>query len=424
MWRRKCSFVLRWALAPTAIALTLASGALAAGREKILHRFSTGGKDGILPFAELIFDSQGNLYGTTEWGGENGSGKGTVFRLMPSSGGRWKETVLHSFTGGDGAAVYAGLIFDGAGNLYGTTSRGGANGAGLVFQLRPRQKCWRETVLHSFALDGDGNEPFARLVLDKGGNLYGTTAGGGAYEGGIAFKLAPSVAGWTESVLHNFGAYHRDGVEPNAGLIFDTAGSLYGTTTWGGDYPKPCSIGCGTVFKLTPGSNDVWTEHLLRRFNQTLRRSDGIAPYATLVFGGSDTLYGTTAGGGSYNHGAVFKLSHPAGEGWTETILHSFKDDRDGSSPFADLVLDAAGNLYGTTAWGGIGACDGGCGVVFKLAPGAQGKWRYSVLHRFAGNQDGARPFAALIFDKEGNLYGTTAYGGMDNAGVVFEIKP
>ncbi|HXM21312.1 MAG TPA: choice-of-anchor tandem repeat GloVer-containing protein [Terriglobales bacterium] len=424
MWRKELSLVLGRALAIFAIALTLESGALAAAREKVLHSFSTNGKDGILPFARLTFDKKGNLYGTTEWGGGNGSGEGTVFTLTPSSGGSWKETVLHSFSGDDGAAVYAGLIFDSAGNLYGTTSRGGAHGAGLVFQLTPRHQCWKETVLHSFALDSDGNEPFAAVVLDKAGNLYGTTAGGGAYEGGIAFMLTPSSGGWTENVLHNFGANGRDGVEPNVGLIFDTAGNLYGTTTWGGDYSKSCSIGCGTVFNLKPGSDGVWKEHVLHRFNWSSGGSDGTAPYAGLVFDRSGNLYGTTAGGGIYNHGTVFKLTRCPGGGWTETVLYAFKENLNGNSPFAGLVLDKAGNLYGTTAWGGIGSCEGGCGVVFKLTPGAQGIWTYSVLHRFTGNRDGARPFAGLIFDKKGKLYGTTAYGGKDNAGVVFEVTP
>jgi len=222
-------------------------------------------------------------------------------------------------------------------------------------------------------------------------------------------------------VLYNFGANGRDGVGPQASLVLDAAGNVYGTTTWGGDFSKSCSIGCGTVFKLEPG---VWNELELHRFNWLPRGKDGTAPYAGLVCDGSGNLYGTTAGGGTHDKGTVFKLTQSPGGGWTETVLYPFKAGLDGNSPFAGLVLDRDGNLYGTTAWGGLGSCEGGCGVVFKLTPGTQGNWRYEVLHRFMGNPDGARPYAGLILDNKGNVYGTAAYGGTDNAGVVFEVTP
>jgi uncharacterized repeat protein (TIGR03803 family) len=296
-----------------------------------------------------------------------------VWKLAPNPDGTWGTlTVLHEFTGGaDGAFPYAGLVFDAVGNLYGTTGSGGStacmDGCGVVFKLAPRPEgTWTESVLYTFTGGADGDGPLAGLIFDAG-DLYGTTVGGGASDEGVVFKLAPNSHGtWTESVLYSFTG-GADGAHPYAGLVFDAAGNLYGTT------------------------------------------------YAS----------------GAYNNGVVFKLT-PNPEGtWTESILHTFTGGADGATPYAGLIFDAAGNLYGTTDLGGGGtACTSGsghmtgCGVVFKLAPKPDGSWTESVLHTFTGGADGANPYAGLIFHAAGNLYGTTTHGGFDNNGVVFELTP
>jgi uncharacterized repeat protein (TIGR03803 family) len=284
-----------------------------------------------------------------------------VFELTPAGGGSWTEKVLYSFGayGTDGVVPYAGLIFDAAGNLYGTTYAGGTYYQyGTVFELTPAAGGgWTEKVLHNFVANGtDGYYPWAGLAFDRFGNLYGTTSTGGTYEGGIVFELTPAGSGgWTETVLHRFGNA-MDGSGPLAGLIFDAAGNLYGTTSGGGTYD-------GTVFELTP------------------------------------------AGGGS----------------WTEKVLWSFGSGTDGFAPQVGLVFDAAGNLYGTTPWGGTN----GYGTVFELTPAGSGGWTEAVLHNFNefGNGDGYYPLAALILDAAGNLYGTTSVGGTYNNGTVFELQ-
>jgi uncharacterized repeat protein (TIGR03803 family) len=277
--------------------------------EKVLYSF--GGN----PFSGLIFDAAGNLYGTTYWGGTYG--QGTAFELTPTPGGGWTETVLHSFilNGTDGAYPYAGLIFDAAGNLYGTTYWGGTwvscgYGCGTVYELTPAAGGdWTETVLHSFGIenirDPNGYHPGAGLIFDAAGNLYGTTQRGdgtgcGGAGCGTVFELTPTAGGgWTEKVLHGFGN-GTDGAEPYAGLIFDVAGDLYGTTTGGGDY------GHGTVFELAPTAGGDWTETVLYSFGNG---TDGANPDAGLIFDKNGSLYGTTTGGGTYGGGTVFELS-------------------------------------------------------------------------------------------------------------------
>ena len=370
-----------------------------------LHSFD--GSDGAEPRGGLIADAAGNLYGTTVLGGA--SGDGTVFELMPSG----TLSVLHSFAGSDGAQPYAGLIADAAGNLYGTTVAGGASifcgafGCGTVFELTPTRTF---RVLHSFAR-GDGAEPEAGLIADAAGNLYGTTNQGGAGTNcavsgcGTVFELRPT---GTLSVLHSFAV--SDGAQPSAGLIADAAGNLYGTTAIGGastNCPSPAApVGCGTVFKLTT----TGTFSVLHSF--TL--SDGAQPSAGLIADAAGNLYGTTAVGAPGVAGTVFELT-PTG---TLTVLHGFARG-EGEQPQAGLIADAAGNLYGTTAGGGASTNCGafGCGAVFKLTPTGT----LSVLHNFTGS-DGAEPFAGLIADAAGNLYGTTVLGGASGDGTVFKL--
>ena len=280
-----------------------------------------------------------------------------------TAGGAWTEKVLHNFNhnGTDGYWPIASPILDAAGNLYGTTFQGGAYDLGTVFELTPTGGGWTETVLHTFSGYTDGGSPWAGLVFDTAGNLYGTTPYGGDYYAGTVFELTPTAGGgWTKQVLHSFSPDCTDGYEPYAGLIFDTAGNLYGTTSAGGTYSCNGSQG-GTVFELTPTEGGGWTETVLHSFNSN--GTDGIIPYASLVFDTAGNLYGTTVSGGTYNYGTVFKLS-PGEGGWTETVLHTF-NGTDGAAPYAGLIRDAAGNLYGTTFLGGAY----GGGTVFELTP-------------------------------------------------------
>ncbi len=270
-------------------------------------------------------------------------------------------------------------------------------------------------VLHSFGHGTDGTLPRGGVVLDAAGNLYGTTFEGGIHGVGTAFELSPQADGvWTETVLHSFNG--ADGWFPEAGLIFDTAGNLYGTTGLGGIHEF------GTVFELSPREGGGWAEKVLHSFNEN--GVDGSLPYASLIFDVAGNLYGTTYYGGIHTcegHycGTVFELS-PKDGGWSEKLLHSFGNGTDGTLPQSSLAIDAAGNLYGTTYYGGIHAA----GVAFELSPREGGGWTETVLHSFGNGNDGADPQAGMIY-VDGNLYGTTYFGGgEDGFGTVFEITP
>jgi len=384
-------------------------------REGVLHSFDDA--DGANPQAALTFDSAGNLYGTTLKGGADSCG--TAFGMSPKKGGGWREGTLYSFNGTDGCAPSAALIFDAAGNLYSTTSAGGAYNCGTVFTLRPKAGGgWRQVVLHSFNDDGmDGCSPLAGLIFDAAGNLYGTTNKGGIYGHGTVFGLMPKPGGgWREGVLHSFNADNGDGVGPQANLVQDAAGNLYGTTTYGGAY------GYGAVFELTPQSGGNSIEEVLYSFQHD--GTEGTNPYGGLVFDPAGNLYGTTVmGGGYFRCGAVFELTPQAGGGWVEEIVHRFKHNfKDGCGPEASVIFDSAGNLYGTTIYGG----DYGYGSVFGLAPRASGGWTEITLHSFDGSgADGYYPVDGLILDATGNVYGTTAVGGSNKYyGTVFGVKP
>jgi uncharacterized repeat protein (TIGR03803 family) len=369
----------------------------------------------------LVQDAAGNLYGTTSGGGvessaceEFSAGCGVVFELIRVDSG-YNFKVLYSFTGrADGGQPVAGLIRDSAGNLYGTTARGGAESSacsgpcGVVFKLSPTGT---ETVLYSFT-GPDGFSPTAGLVRDAAGNLYGATIGGGASGLGVLFKLSPA---GTETVLHSFTG--ADGANPYAGLVPDTAGNLYGTTSNGGAHEQ------GVVFKLNP----TGTETVLYSFTGG---ADGDHPQAGLVRDSAGNLYGTTFFGGTLGDGCTnacgvaFKLS-PTG---TYTVLYSFPGSPDGGNPFGGLIQDTSGNLYGATRQGGAesGACAlGTCGVVFELirCDSAPSGYDFKVLHSFTG-ADGDLPLAGLILDAGGNLYGTTNRGGAYLGGVVFRLAP
>ena len=375
-----------------------------------------GHYDGVAPNGGLVLDASGNIYGTTHQDGSGNYYRGTVFKVTPSG----KETLLFSFYAARGMGPYAGVVRDASGNFYGTTWEGGAHKNGTVFEVTASGT---ETVLHSFAdypgskkRPADGYGPYGGVIFDAQGNLYGTTFAGGNYncQGrsscGAVFELTPS---GTETLLYKFNG-GSDGAGPYAPVIFDQNGNLYGTTEFGGAFD------CGTVFQLTPSG----IETVLYTFTCG---SDGAYPYlAGLILDAEGNLYGATFNGGITNCqlgcGVVFKLT-PSG---AETVLYSFAGGADGANPLGGLVMDAQGNLYGAAAaQGANSSCWNGCGVVFELTPsGAE-----TVLYSFTGGADGAYPNGPLVFDSQGNLYGTTVAGGIEGCnivgcGTVFKLTP
>ena len=348
--------------------------------------------------------------------------------IAPAARGASAEQVLYNFAGGaSGGVPSSGLVFDSSGNLYGTTQGGGAHTLGTVFKLSPGENgAWTNTILYSFAGGKDGATPAAGLIFDDAGNLYGTTQGGGRgrQSEGTVFKLSPSENGtWTETVLHRFTGGASDGAEPKADLIFDAKGNLYGTTPYGGIGCE--NTGCGTVFKLTPQADGKWKETLLHSFAGG--EKDGASPLAKVTFDAAGNLYGTTVYGAyrsgcndSRGCGAVFELT-PNGRGnWSEKVLYAFAGAQ-GFDPEAGLILDSAGNLYGTTTGGG----EFRVGTAFELI---HGSWTHKILHSFEFNlkhnhKDGAGPSASLVMNQSGNLYGTTVSGGANGPyGTVFEL--
>jgi uncharacterized repeat protein (TIGR03803 family) len=365
--------------------------------ETILHTF-TGQPDGQGPFDTLILDSSGNLYGTTSGGGATGGG--TVFELSPNSSGGWTETILYNFDSASSGAYqpWGGLVFDSAGNLYGTTYYGGAYGYGTVFELKQKNGRWAEKILHNFNNNGkDGTNPHSNLIFDSAGNLYGTTPTGGTSNGGTVFQLTPKSSGaWGERVLCSF---NLDGkVNPNAeAVVFDSAGNLYGTVDIGGTY------GYGFAYELTPQTNGGWKEKVLFNFDS----SDGAAPTSNLLIDSSGNLYGSA-------EGVVFELS-PGKKAWTETILTNFS-----GFGIGNIAFDSAGNIFGATQNGGSNYD----GSVFESSPAGDGKWTQTQLYSFVGGSDGASPIGGVVLDSSGNIYGTTLQGGSDGEGVVWEITP
>jgi uncharacterized repeat protein (TIGR03803 family) len=375
-------------------AFSAAPGDSGTATEAVVYKF-LGGEDGGNPFtAGLVSDRSGNFYGTTAGGTFHGTGLGAVFELSPPAipGGSWTHTVLYNFQGGDdGSQPWDGVVMDSSGNLFGTTLRGGKGTCsslqcGTVFELSPPAVsggAWTHTVLYEFQGGTDAGYPYGTVILGGSGNLYGVTYLGGTFGLGAVFQIQPpKVSGgtWTEKVLYSFQG-GTDGDYPWAALYMDSAGSLYGTTT-GGGITECKGVGCGTVFRLSPPG---------------------------------------TSGGN-----------------WTETVLYSFASISDGWSPQAPLVADVSGNLYGTTAEGGTGLCNNGCGTVFELVRPTTtgGQWTESLLYTFqgtvGGTRDGQLPYGALYLNKKakGRLLGTTSRGGqkcgsyVGECGTVFQLDP
>jgi uncharacterized repeat protein (TIGR03803 family) len=431
------------ALALLTVFALLTLPAYAEWKEQVLYSFQ-GPPDGGLPAGGVVFDKKGNLFGATQGGGSDDNGE--VFELSPPAqkGGAWTETVLYSFAGTpDGKWPSGGLVIDGSGNLYGVTAYGGTGdcvllgakvGCGTVYEISPPQQkgdVWTETILYSFPTAKQGYVPNGNLVFDGAGNLYGATTFGGtkgttcdAFYGGqcgVVFALSPPKTKggeWTEKVLHNF-AGGTDGANPNGGLVLDGKGAVYGTTYGGGTEGGYCGAGgCGTAFELKPPAKKggTWAEKQLHVFDSGSDR----LPSAGLTFDREGSLYGGTVG-------TLFRLAPPKKSGrWKETILYTFNGyayNAEGA-----LVLDKSGNLCGTTYAGGGQSLHGS---VFRLKPPSKNghSWTFSVIHGFLGPPDGDFPAASLVFDKSGDLYGTTQGGGTGSAcqggcGTVFEVSP
>jgi uncharacterized repeat protein (TIGR03803 family) len=408
-------------LAVALIALAVASQRAWAQTESVLYKFCSLQycADGTTPAAGLVMDAAGNLYGTAAGGSSSFYG-GVVFEVNS----RDVESLVYNFSAiNDGLAPNGELVRDASGNFYGTTAGGGYDkgqckrfaGCGLVYKLTGGS----EQVLYTFLGLTDGQEPNGGLVLDKNGNLYGTTYKGGQNSGsrnaGTVFAVS---ATGSETVLHRFGASKGDGKLPTSGLVMDKKGNLYGTTSAGGGdgFYGPgfsCHEHCGTVYEVTAAG----VEKILYTF-KGWKKGDGAAPFASLILDSSGNLYGTTYAGGAYGFGTIFKLT-PTGQ---ETVLYSFIGLPDAGNPVGRLVLDSKGNLYGTTSFGGTF----GDGAVYELsASGTE-----SVLYSFTDLADGGSPFDGLVLDNAGNLYGTTEIGGNFNnscpegCGVVFKVTP
>ncbi len=394
-----CVLVPLTALSPQAQTLT------------VLHYF-TGGVDGAYPDAGLTMDGDGNLYGTTFGAGYSNS-NGSAYKLTHKNGG-WTFAPLHTFTGGDdGGLPYAGVVFGPDGTLYGTTSQGGAYGQGTVFRLQPPPHFspnllapWDETVLYSFQGGNDGANPYGAVTFDPTGNIYGTTYAGGGPRGGngTVYQMTPSGGGhWTENVIYSFS--NSDGSIPLSSLTRDNSGNLYGTTVAGG------ANGYGTIYELSYSAGSGWAQSFLYSFN-----ANGVAnPYVGLIFDPSGNLYGATADGA----GGIFKLT-PSDGTWTYSLLYGSGGGISACGARGNLVRDGEGNLYGTTY------CDGSNGTIFKLTP-INGGWTYTTLYYFTGDNDGYWPASNVVMDASGNLYGTTFGGGPygdGGYGVVWELTP
>jgi uncharacterized repeat protein (TIGR03803 family) len=431
------------------VILMFASSASAESKEKVLYSFQ-GGSDGQSPAGGVVFDKAGNLYGATYEGGSTCSspGCGTIFQLSPGSGGTWTETILYGFNGDQGSYPEGGVIAEANGNLYGTTAYGGSGicllfggnmGCGVIYELSPpvqKGGQWTYAVLYNFQGGKDGQIPHGDLTLDGAGNLYGATLYGGGYGTcnapyfqycGTVFKLSvPKQKGgkWTEKVLYRFKS-GTDGANPNGGLVRDSKGVIYGATFSGGN--QGCKgdgyLGCGTVFKLNPPAKKGgdWTEKSLYTF---LGNTDGFSPDAGVILDAKGAVYGAAQGGVS-GGGIVFQLKAASGGRWGRTVVYGFSSSSYSYDP-AVGAFGKSGDLYGTT---NVGPGHALAGSVFRLRPAPNGSlWGFSLLYGFTGPPDAAQPNSPLVFDRAGNLYGTTTQGGGGSCtfgcGAAFEISP
>ena len=399
--------------------------AAAAPRETVLYSFS-GSPDGQFPQARVMRDGAGNLFGTTVRGGSR-CNCGTVYKLTPRGSG-FSESVIYSADKTAGRLPIARLFQDKSGNLFGSLSQGGMHYGGAVFKIVPMPSGGYSTsIIHAFSgTPGDGSQPEGALISD-GTNLFGTT-----YEGGISFchagtayELSPSGNSYTERVINNFCGGNYDGSGPAGPLVIDNSNEvLYGTTQHGGQHHPDCTKGCGTVFKLTP-SRGGYVESIIHYFSGG---TDGAYPVDGLLMDKSGALYGTTQGGGNpcagnTGCGTVFKLTPGSGGVYTESVIYRFASSYDGVQPAGSLVVDKSGVLYGTTTKSvSLNSCD--CGTVFSLTT-VGSSYQETILYAFQGGvHDGSAPYAGLVLDQPDRvLYGTTTTGGVSNDGTVFQIS-
>ncbi len=403
----------------------LAPSAWSAEKYSVIYRFPNTPATNSLPRSGLTLDAQGNLYGVA-LGDCLYCSSGEVFELSPASGGGWTETILHAFSGFDGTAPTGGLVLDSSGNIYGTTAVGGSSGSGTVFELQKGVGgTWIFQTIYDFDENVDGQIPYGNLIIDAKGNLFGYDGlrWRWANEGqGSVFELSPAGGGvWRESWLHIFTGAPNDGATPFAGLTLDSAGNLYGSTVNGGQY------NVGTIFKLTPNGSGGWSESIIFAFNFVTQT--GSQPESSLVFDATGNIYGTTTNADSFP-GNVFELSPGSGGTWNETVLYTFSWPTNCSyfcdvDP-SGVVFDVKGNLSGVTAYDGAGCNDTpGCGTVYALTPQSGGTWKHQLIHTFESAQDGSEPLGSLVVDRAGNMFGTTSYGGNRKGdGTIFQIIP
>ena len=401
------SSVLRLACAVSVMFGTLL--ARASSPETVLYAFRAA--PGACPEGGLVFDEIGNLYGSTEGCGNSNP---TIFEMSRGEDGTWSLiTLFEDLMGGT-----SNVVLDSSGNLYGTSYGAGDQGIGAVFELvKGSNGQWTENILYSFgSYPGDGTRPRAGVVFDSKGNVYGTTTEGGTYGIGTAFELMPNgQGGWSESLLYSFTG-GADGSAPSSGLTIGSAGRLYGTTSLGG------LKNTGTVFEITP-TLDGWIQNVIHSFGD---RIDGQNPMGGVTFDTFGNLYGTTFDGGSIGFGTVFELT-PTGGDWSEAIIHRFNPaSGDGTNPSAPITIDSTGTLYGVTPSGGAY----GSGTAFRLTADSNGKWVKSGQYNFSGRTDGGLPTGSLTLDQFGDIFGATISGGIggcagysDGCRVIFEIK-
>jgi len=400
--RPRISQALLAAFALAAITPGLVSNAHAQTETNIAY-FSTS-----ITYGGVTFDSAGNLYGVTDNGGNSpncggvGSGCGSIFELSPAGGTAWTQTTIYNFQDhADGALPLAGLTFDSAGNLYGTNfgsyTEGGTTHGGVAFELSHASGNWTFTPLYTFDQTRETVPPSSPLTIDAAGNLYGVTYYGGRYSNGSVFELSKTGEVWKETILHSFGG-PGDGAQPSGPVVIDSEGNLYGTTATGG------SMGRGTVFQLSRQSSGTWTENLLYTFP-----SSGGASQAGLIFDSAHNLYGTTLVGGTYGAGGVFRLTPVKQNGdvrWKYSQLYSFTNGADGGGPASPLTFDASGNLYGTDAEYPSN-CQGyyDCWQVYKLSVGSNGLWQIAALYPIPNQSDAGN--VSLVLDSSGDIFGT-----------------
>ncbi|HWY56158.1 MAG TPA: choice-of-anchor tandem repeat GloVer-containing protein [Terriglobales bacterium] len=330
------------------------------GKETILYEFKgQSNGDGAAPHGHLTFDAKGNIYGTTQEGGTNGTG--TVYELSPKSGGGWKEKVIYTFSaaGADGTAPSAGMTIGADGTMYSTTPDGGAFGAGTVFSLKKTSTGWKQTVIQNLNGSSNGGYPYEGLMMDAAGNLYGAAPTGGASGQGVIYRLSHTRQGWVDTVLHSFTGQNGDGSGLYwIDLISDTSGNIYGATSFGG------TNGTGTVWELVYSERKkTYSEKILYEFGGN-GSGDGNNPYGGLAMDAKGNLYGATLNGGPSNIGTCYKLTK-RGKTWKETILHSFTGANDGNQPTGNPYIDAKGRLYGMTQTGGTS----NFGIVYRITP-------------------------------------------------------